>query len=112
MIYRIDDELARQQAQWFVVGIVLFARTILLLRDVRVLERYRYMIAAVGHRAAGAAAAAGHRRAGERRLPGVDIGPLQFQPTEFAKLCIVVFLASYLQRARRGARAWARRCWG
>ena len=27
---------------------------------------------------------------------GVDIGPLAFQPTEFAKLCIVVFLASYL----------------
>jgi cell division protein FtsW (lipid II flippase) len=27
---------------------------------------------------------------------GVDIGPLSFQPTEFAKLCIVIFLASYL----------------
>jgi cell division protein FtsW (lipid II flippase) len=27
---------------------------------------------------------------------GVDLGPIAFQPTEFAKLCIVVFLASYL----------------
>jgi cell division protein FtsW (lipid II flippase) len=27
---------------------------------------------------------------------GVHAGPLNFQPTEFAKLCIVVFLASYL----------------
>ena len=27
---------------------------------------------------------------------GVDVGPVSFQPTEFAKLCIVIFLASYL----------------
>ena len=27
---------------------------------------------------------------------GVDLGPITFQPTEFAKLCIIVFLASYL----------------
>ena len=49
MIYRIDDELAREQAQWFVIGLLLFAATIVLLRDdYRVLERYRYMIAAAG----------------------------------------------------------------
>ena len=49
MIYRIDDELAREQAQWFVIGLLLFAATIVLLRDdYRVLERYRYTIAAAG----------------------------------------------------------------
>ena len=31
VIYRIDEELAREQAQWFVVGLGLFALTILLL---------------------------------------------------------------------------------
>ena len=46
MIYRIDDTLARQQAQWFVVGLVLFVATIVFLRDYRELEQYRYMIAA------------------------------------------------------------------
>ena len=61
IIYRIDQDLARQQAGWFVAGIALFVVTVLWLRDVRVLERYRYVIAAVGHRPAGAAAAAGHR---------------------------------------------------
>ena len=44
MIYRIDSTLARQQAQWFVLGLILFAATILLLRDYRKLERYRYTI--------------------------------------------------------------------
>src|SRR5438270_5993271 len=50
MVYRIDPVLARQQAQWMVVGLVLFAATIFALRHrgVGVLERYRYTIAAVG----------------------------------------------------------------
>ncbi len=50
MVYRIDPVLARQQAQWMVVGLVLFAATIIALRGrgVSVLERYRYTIAAVG----------------------------------------------------------------
>ncbi len=53
MIYRIEPVLARQQAQWMVLGLVLFAATILLLRarGVAVLERYRYTIAARRHRA-------------------------------------------------------------
>ena len=39
IIYRIDEDLARQQATWFVVGLVLFAATIVFLRDLHVLER-------------------------------------------------------------------------
>src|SRR5437660_571761 len=45
VIYRIDDKLAREQAQWFVIGLGLFVATIVFLRDYRVLERYRYLIA-------------------------------------------------------------------
>ena len=41
MIYRIDETLARDQANWFVLGLVLFALTIHFLRDYEVLERYR-----------------------------------------------------------------------
>src|SRR3712207_1290254 len=48
LIYRIDAEFAREQAQWFVVGLVFFCGTILGIRDHRVLERCRYTIAAVG----------------------------------------------------------------
>src|ERR671928_274701 len=33
MIYRIDEDLAREQAQWFVVGLLLFVATIVFLRD-------------------------------------------------------------------------------
>ena len=48
MIYRIDESLARDQANWFVLGLALFALTIQFLRDYDALERYRYTIAVVG----------------------------------------------------------------
>src|SRR6202165_1519011 len=47
MVYRIDSTLARQQAQWFVLGLILFAVTIVAFRDYRKLERYRYTIVAI-----------------------------------------------------------------
>jgi cell division protein FtsW (lipid II flippase) len=102
-IYRISPTLARDQAQWLVVGLVLFAITIVALRDGRYLrlENYRYLIAIVGVAALLLP-----------RLPviggqqngvylAVHVGGLSFQPSEFAKIAIVVFLASYLRDNRQ-----------
>jgi cell division protein FtsW (lipid II flippase) len=100
MIYRIDEELARQQAQWFVIGLALFCATVVLLRDHRSLERLRYTIAAVSI-----------VLLFMPRLPGIggqvngaylaiNLGPVQFQPAEFAKIGIIIFLASYLAETR------------
>src|SRR5437763_5419962 len=36
VIYRIDDKLAREQAQWFVIGLALFVATIAFLRDYQI----------------------------------------------------------------------------
>jgi cell division protein FtsW (lipid II flippase) len=96
MIYRIDEGLARQQAGWFVVGIALFVFTVLWLRDVRVLERYRYVIAASGIGLLMLPRLPGIGSQVNGAYLGVDFGPIAFQPTEFAKICIVIFLASYL----------------
>jgi cell division protein FtsW (lipid II flippase) len=96
MIYRIDEDLARQQAGWFVVGIGLFVATVLWLRDVRVLERYRYLIAVVGIGLLVLPRLPGIGEQVNGAYLGVKLGGISFQPTEFAKLCIIVFLASYL----------------
>jgi cell division protein FtsW (lipid II flippase) len=96
VIYRIDDTLARQQAGWFVVGIVLFVMTLFLIRDVRSLQRYRYVIAAVGIGLLMLPRLPGIGAQVNGAYLGVRAGPIMFQPTEFAKLCIIVFLASYL----------------
>ena len=112
MVYRISATDARQQAQWFVVGLILFAVTILAFRDYRKLERYRYVIVSVsllllilprlpviGNQVNGAYLGI--------RLPG----GITFQPTEFSKVGLVVFLASYLRDTRQllvqGARRFA-----
>jgi cell division protein FtsW (lipid II flippase) len=113
MVYRIDTGLARQQAQWFVVGLLLFVATIVFLRDYRRLESYRYVIA-LGSlallclpRLPGIGAQVNGAYLGVR-IPGVFI----FQPTEFAKIGIVVFLASYLRDTRQVLVTGARRVLG
>ncbi len=113
MIYRLDATLARQQAQWFVLGLILFAATITAFRDYRKLERYRYVIVAVslglmilprfpvvGYQANGAYLGV--------RIPGLFV----FQPPEFAKIGLVIFLASYLRDTRQLLVVGARRILG
>jgi cell division protein FtsW (lipid II flippase) len=112
MVYRIDENLARDQANWFVLGLVLFALTIQLLRDYEVLERYRYTIAAVGLLLLLAPRLPGIGQQVNGAYLGVKVGPLEFQPAEFSKICIVIFLASYLRENREVLIVGARRVLG
>ncbi|HWD86080.1 MAG TPA: FtsW/RodA/SpoVE family cell cycle protein [Solirubrobacteraceae bacterium] len=113
MVYRIDSTLARQQAQWFVFGLVLFVATIIAFRDYRKLERYRYTIVAISlamlllPRLPGIGAQVNGAYLGVR-IPGVFI----FQPTEFAKIGLVIFLASYLRDTRQVLATGGRRILG
>jgi cell division protein FtsW (lipid II flippase) len=113
MIYRIDSTQARLQAQWFVLGLILFAATIVIFRDYRKLERYRYLIMAVSlallvlPRLPGIGYSANGAYLGVR-IPGLFV----FQPPEFAKIGLVVFLASYLRDTRQVLVMGARRILG
>jgi cell division protein FtsW (lipid II flippase) len=112
MIYRIDADLARDQANWFVLGLVLFALAIHFLRDYEVLERYRYTIAIAGLLLLLAPRVPGIGQQVNGAYLGVKLGPLAFQPAEFSKICIVVFLASYLREHREVLIVGARRVLG
>jgi len=102
MVYRIQPSLARYQAQWFVLGLILFAVTVVVVRDYRKLERYRYLIVVVSlvllmlPRVPGVGYEANGAYLGIR-IPGLIV----FQPVEFAKIGLVVFLASYLSDTRQ-----------
>jgi cell division protein FtsW (lipid II flippase) len=113
VIYRIDEELAREQAQWFVVGLIFFAGTIIALRkDFRVLERYRYTIAVAGLALLLAPRLPGIGQQVNGAYLGVKLGPISFQPAEFGKIAIVIFLASYLRDTRQVLVSGARRILG
>jgi cell division protein FtsW (lipid II flippase) len=113
MIYRINATLARQQAQWMVLGLVLFGVTIIFFRDYRKLERYRYTIVAVSlvllmlPRLPGIGYSANGAYLGIH-IPGLFV----FQPAEFAKIGLVIFLASYLRDTRQVLVMGARRVLG
>ena len=100
-LYRIDVPLARQQAQWFVIGLALFAATIVLIRDIRRLERYRYLIVLAGLIALLLPRVPGVGAATNGAYLAIDLGPITMQPAEFAKIAMVIFLASYLRDTRQ-----------
>ncbi|MDP9189875.1 MAG: FtsW/RodA/SpoVE family cell cycle protein [Actinomycetota bacterium] len=111
MLFRLDEGLARDQATWFVVGLALFSLTIIFVRDYEALERYRYVIAVVGIALLLLPRLPGIGAQTNEAYLSVEIGSVSFQPTELAKICIVVFLASYLNDRREvlviGARKFA-----
>ena len=101
VVYRIDETLARDQAQWFVIGLIAFAATIFLLRDFRVLERYRYTIALAGLALLLLPRVPGIGQQVNGAYLGVGVGPISFQPAELGKIAIVIFLAAYLRDTRQ-----------
>jgi cell division protein FtsW (lipid II flippase) len=112
VIYRLDEAKALRQAGWFGFGLVLFTLTIVFLKDFRVLERYRYTIAAAGLALLLLPRVPGIGQQVNGAYLGVGVGSFQFQPAEFGKLAIVIFLAAYLRDTRQLLVQGARRVLG
>jgi cell division protein FtsW (lipid II flippase) len=112
VLFRINDTLALKQASIFVAGAVLLALTVLFVRDYRALERYRYLIATAGILLLLAPRLPGIGTQVNGAYLGIKAGPLSFQPAEVAKICIVIFLASYLHEHREMFTVGARRIVG
>jgi cell division protein FtsW (lipid II flippase) len=96
MIYRLNPDLADEQFGWLLVGLALFAATLVMVRDHRSLDAYTYTIGVIGLGLLllPIAPVIGRTINGARLW--VRVGPLTFQPSEIGKVLIVVFLASYL----------------
>lgn len=93
-VYRISPTLARLQGQWLLVGAALFIVTVVVVRDHQRLDRYRYLMGALGLGLLLLTIVAGTYVNGSKlwiRFAGFSI-----QPSEFAKIAIVLFLAGYL----------------
>lgn len=94
------ESLPGQQATWTAVGIAAFTATLVLVPRIKVLDKYRYLAAITGivllilplMPVIG-------REVNSARI-WVRFGPINFQPGEFAKIALAVFIASYLAEKR------------
>ena len=93
-IFRIRPALALTQGQWLLVGAGLFVLTVTLVRDHMKLDRYRYIMGAIGLGLLVATIVLGTTVNGAKLW--IHAFGFSIQPSEFAKLAIVIFLAGYL----------------
>lgn len=91
---------ASNQLLWTGLSVVFFAAVLILLRDFRVLQRYRYTIGAAdlffllpGLLPSSISGAGGAK-------VWLRVGGFSIQPGEFAKLAVVIFFAAYLVTKR------------
>jgi cell division protein FtsW (lipid II flippase) len=108
-IARLDEDLAGLQATWTAVGIGAYILTLAFVRRTRDLESYRYtfMFIGLGLLLLPLVPSVGRTINGARIW--VSLGPLNFQPGEFAKIVLAVFFASYLVEKREILRIAAHR---
>ena len=100
-IYRLGNDDAFKQGLWIVIGVGLFAVALFgLRRDFRVLEQYKYLfgIGAVLLLFLPRVPGLGTTVNGARLW--VHVGTFRFQPGEFSKIFLIVFLAAYLRETR------------
>ena len=100
MITRLDEKLAGLQTTWSIIAIIAFVATLFVVQRATDLARYRWVLFLVGAgllvlpMVPGVGASFGGARI------WVSLGPINFQPGEFAKLALAIFFASYLAETR------------
>jgi cell division protein FtsW (lipid II flippase) len=112
-IYRLGPKDAFKQGTWVVVGVIVFALTLVgLRRDYRLLENYKYLfgLGAIGLLFMPLIPHLGQTVNGARLW--VHLGGLQFQPGELGKIALIVFLAAYLREKREVLAAGRPKDWG
>jgi cell division protein FtsW (lipid II flippase) len=100
-IYRLGNADAFKQGLWIVIGVGLFALALFgLRRDYRQLEQYKYLfgIGAIVLLFLPRVPGLGTTVNGARLW--VHVGSFTFQPGEFSKIFLIVFLAAYLREKR------------
>lgn len=100
MIFRLDGDLAAEQAAWLVAGLLAFALTLTVVKDHRQLNAFTYTIGLIGLVLLLLPIVPGLGREINGARLWIRLGPLQFQPSELGKVFIVVFLASYLDQKK------------
>ncbi|MCB0997543.1 MAG: FtsW/RodA/SpoVE family cell cycle protein [Acidimicrobiales bacterium] len=111
-IARLDDDLAGLQSTWTAVGVAAFVGTLVVIRRARLLEQNRYTLMAVGIALLLLPLVPGIGQEINGARIWVSLGPVNFQPGEFAKIALAVFFAAYLVDKRELLSGAARKVLG
>jgi cell division protein FtsW (lipid II flippase) len=98
LLYRINPAFALKQAMWLVVGLVAFLLVLAAVRDLGFLARHKYWLGFAGLLLLVVTAGIGQEINGSRLW--LSVGPVHFQPAEFAKVLLIAFFAAYLVDVR------------
>ncbi len=96
VIARLDPDLAASQSAWSFIGLGGFVATLVLVKDVRRLEPYRYSLALLGVILLLLPLLPGLGVNINGARIWLHVGPFSIQPGEFAKVVLASFLAGYL----------------
>ncbi len=94
------SDLAGLQAIWTAVGIAAFTMTLVFVPRTRMLTRYRYLLGLVGVSLLVLPLVPGLGRSINGARIWASVGPVNFQPGEFAKIALAAFFAAYLVDSR------------
>ena len=108
MLYRLDlaedrsgwAALGIKQMVWTVLAMVIALAVLLVIRNHRVLSRFRYLAMAASIVLLLLPLVPGLGRTGLNARVWIDIGPFSFQPGEIGKITLAIFFAGYLVTAR------------
>jgi len=100
MITRLDNELAGLQATWSMIAILAFVGTLLVVQRASDLARYQWTFFAIGATLLMLPMVPGVGQTINGARIWVSIGPINFQPGEFAKIALAIFFAAYLADRR------------
>ena len=108
MITRLDDRLAGLQTTWSLIAIVAYVGTLLIVQRTSDLARYKWTFFFVGAGGLLLPLVPGIGRSFGGARIWVSIGPINFQPGEFAKIALALFFAGYLAERREliAANTW------
>ena len=90
--------IASRQVIWITLSYFVFIGVVVVLRNVMLLKRYKYTFLVFGLGLTAAAAVFGSEVNGARLW--FNLGFFSFQPGELLKVCLVIFLAAYLDDKR------------
>lgn len=90
-------EIALRQLLWMLLGLLLLAATLLVLRDPPALRRYKYTWAILAIALLMVTLIFGKDVNGSGQRLWLDFRWFQYQPTEIVKVLLVLFLAAYLE---------------